>query len=449
MNTPNDVASALINRRNFLSTSSKVVAGTALVSAVARPGYTAENNTIKVALVGCGGRGGGAVRQALSTSGPTKLWAVADFFDHKAQNLARDISKRMPDKVELTNERIFAGLDGYKNAIDSLDKGSVVLLATAPAFRPIHVEYAIAKGMHVFMEKSFGVDAPGVRRIMKAGEEAKKKNLKIAGGLMTRHSKPTESAVEQIHKGIIGDVITAWAYRMHGPVKTIERQPGMTELGYQISNYSCFTWLNGTFLLDWLIHNIDVCCWIKNDWPVSVQGMGGRHSRKEKDQLFDHYGAEYTFADGTRMFAQGRHMSQCWDFFGDVIQGATGSAVLGEGQPSPKIFKGHKQTNENIIWTYKGPKSDAYQYEHDLLFDAIRNDKPCNETERCAKTCLTAIMGRMACESGKMITWDEAMKSDAELAPGLENLTMESTPPVLPDSQGNYPIANPGESKVL
>ena len=155
MNTPNDVASALINRRNFLSTSSKVVAGTALVSAVARPGYTAENNTIKVALVGCGGRGGGAVRQALSTSGPTKLWAVADFFDHKAQNLARDIIKRMPDKVELTNERIFAGLDGYKNAIDSLDKGSVVLLATAPAFRPIHVEYAIAKGMHVFMEKSW------------------------------------------------------------------------------------------------------------------------------------------------------------------------------------------------------------------------------------------------------------------------------------------------------
>ena len=135
----------------------------------------------------------------------------------------------------------------------------------------------------------------------------------------------------------------------------------MNELAHQIANYSCFTWLNGSFIVDWLIHNIDVCCWVKNDWPVSVQGMGGRQARQDPDQLFDHYAAEYTFADGTRMFAQGRHMDNCWDFFGDVIQGAKGSALLGEGQPKPRLFKGHKQTSENVIWSYKGPECDHYQ----------------------------------------------------------------------------------------
>ncbi|MEI7731397.1 MAG: gfo/Idh/MocA family oxidoreductase [Verrucomicrobiota bacterium] len=451
----NPLPTPLLNptaRRQFLSTSGKALAGAAVLTAVARPGYTAEANTIKIALVGCGGRGSGAVAQALSTQGPTQLWAIADFFGPKIQNTLGQLQKRFPnqaDKVTVPKERQFTGLDGFKRAIDTLDKGSVVLLATPPAFRPQHVEYAVQKGMHVFMEKSFGVDAPGSRRILKAGAEATKQNLKIAGGLMTRHSKPTGEAIEQIHQGIIGDVITTWAYRMHGPVKYQPRQPDQSELAHQIVNYSCYTWLNGTFLLDWLIHNIDVCCWVKNEWPASVQGMGGRQMRQEPDQLFDHYSAEYTFADGTRMLAQARHMAQCWGFFGDVIQGAKGCAVLGEGVPSPRIYKGHRQAPENLIWQYQGPKSDAYQFEHDLLFDAIRNDKPCNESERCVKTNLTAIMGRMACESGRMITWEEVMNSNAELAPGLDTLTNDANPPVMPDANGQYPVAKPGVTNVL
>jgi predicted dehydrogenase len=307
----------------------------------------------------------------------------------------------------------------------------------------------VSKGMNVFMEKSFGVDAPGVRRILKTGEEATKKNLKVAGGLMSRHYQPLEEAVAKIHEGAIGEVITAYAYRMHGPVGVSPRQAGMKEMAYQVSNYSSFTWLNGSFIVDWLIHNIDVCCWIKNGWPVSVQGMGGRQVRQDADQLFDHYAAEYSFADGTRLVAQGRHIANTWDFFGDVIHGTTGCAVLGEGQPKPRLFKGHKLDSQNMIWTYKGPESDHYQHEHDLLFDAIRNDKPYNETERCAKTCLTAIMGRMACESGKMITWDEAFQSNLELAPGLENFSMDSSPPVIPDKNGKYPIAMPGQTEAL
>ncbi|MCX6902155.1 MAG: gfo/Idh/MocA family oxidoreductase [Verrucomicrobia bacterium] len=437
------------NRREFLKTSGKAAAGAALFSTIAARSYAAENNTIKIALVGCGGRGGGAVQQALSTQGPTKLWAMADVFPHRVESTLKNLSGRFAAQLDAPPERQFVGLDGFKKAIDSLDKGDVVLLTTPPAFRPIHYAYAVEKGVNVFMEKSFAVDAPGIRRVLKTGELASQKNLKVAGGLMSRHKKSLEEAINQIHEGIIGEVITAWAYRMHGPVGLGGKQPGMSNLAHQIANYSCFTWLNGSFIVDWLIHNIDVCCWVKDAWPVSVQGMGGRQVRKEVDQLFDHYAAEYTFPDGTRLFAQGRHMNKCYDFFGDIIQGAKGSAVLGEGVPKARIFKGHKQTSENLIWDYKGPDPDPYQVEHDLFFAAIRNNKPYNETERCAKSCLTAIMGRMACENGQVITWDDAMNSNVELAPGLEKLTWDSEAPAKPGPDGKYPVAMPGQTQVL
>jgi predicted dehydrogenase len=446
MNTANSQSSLLTTRREFLKTSSAAVAGATLAGAFSRPGYAAENNTIKIALVGCGGRGSGAAAQALSTAGPTKLWAMADVFEHRVQSSLANLKPKHEQQLDVPPERQFIGLDGFKKAIDSLTQGDVVLLATPPAFRPIHFEYAVQKGVHVFMEKSFAVDAPGIHRVLKAGEEATRKNLKVAGGLMSRHYQPLEEAIQNVHDGLIGDLITCWAYRMHGPVGLGARQPGTKELAYQIANYSCFTWLNGSFLEDWLIHNIDVCCWAKNGWPVSVQGMGGRQVRKDADQLFDHYEAEYTFADGTRFVAQGRHITNCWDFFGSVLQGTKGSGILGEGQPKPRLFKGHRQTSENVIWSYKGPACDHYQLEHDLLFDAIRNDKPYNETERCAKSCFTAIMGRMACESGKMITWDEAFASKIELAPGLDNYTWDSNPPAMPDANSHYPIAMPGQT---
>jgi len=448
MNSPH----LITTRREFLKSSGKAVAGAALAGALAtpRPGYTAENNTIKIALVGCGGRGTGAAAQALATKGPTKLWAMADVFGHRLEGSLKTLSAQNTSQIYVPPERRFLGFDGFKKAIDSLDKGDVVLLTTPPAFRPIHFEYAVQKGVNVFMEKSFAVDAPGIRRVLRTGEEATRKNLKVAGGLMSRHYKPLEEAVQKIHDGLIGEVITEWAYRMHDAVGLSARQSGTPELAHQIANYSCFTWLNGSFIVDWLIHNIDVCCWVKNAWPVSVQGMGGRQVRKEADQLFDHYAAEYTFADGTRLMAQGRHLNKCYDFFGDVIHGAKGSGILGEGQSKPRLYTGHKQTAENLVWDYKGPPCDHYQVEHDLLFDAIRNDKPYNETERCAKSCLTAIMGRMACESGRALTWDEALASTVALAPGLEQITsLNSTAPVSPGAEGQYPIAMPGQTQVL
>ena len=449
MSTQKHQAKSSTSRRGFLKRSGGVLAGAALTEALTARAYAGEDNTINVALIGCGGRGSGAASQALSTEGPTKLVAMADVFDFRLEGSLKGLAGKFNKQVDVPQERQFLGMDAYKKAVEAVGEGGVVLLTTPPCFRPIHLEHAVAQGRHVFMEKSFAVDGPGVRRVLAAGEEATRKNLKIAGGLMSRHSKPLGAAVEQIHNGAIGDVITCWAYREHGPVGFKGRREGMNDLAHQIHNYSCFTWVNGSFILDWLIHNLDVCCWVKDAWPVSAQGQGGRQARPHPDQLFDHYAVEYTFGDGTRMFAQGRHMQSCWGYFGDVIHGTSGCAVLGEGKPNPMIYKGHNQTSENLAWKYEGDNRNQYQVEHDLLFDAIRQDKPYNETERCAYAAMTGILGRMAAESGQSITWDQAMASDIALAPGLDDFTMESEAPVKPDDNGNYPIATPGVTKVV
>jgi len=438
------------SRRRFLADTGRIAAASALAAVTRMPVHAAEDNTIRIALVGCGGRGTGAVVNALSTtSGPTRLVAMADVFEDRLASSLQALSERFGQQADVPPERRFLGFDAYRNAIDCLGTEDVVILATPPAFRPSHLEYAVDRGQHVFMEKSFAVDAPGVRRVLKAAEVATQKNLKVAGGLMSRHYAPLQEAVRRIHEGIIGEVITCWAYRVHGAVGYAPRTAGMSEMAHQIRNYSNFTWLNGSFLLDWLIHNLDVCCWVKDAWPVSAQSQGGRQLRTEPDQLFDHYAVEYTFADGTRLFAQGRHMDNCWGFFGDVVHGATGTAVLGEGIPEPRIYRGHRQIREGLVWEHTGPKPNPYDVEHEVLFEAIRQDRAYSETERCAHAAMVGILGRMAVESGREVTWEEALASELVLAPGLDDFAMDSNPPVMPDAQGHYPVAMPGLTKAL
>jgi predicted dehydrogenase len=406
-----------------------------------------------VALVGCGGRGTGAAAQALSTAGPTRLVAMADVFEDRLQSslnaLRQDVG--LAGKLDVPADRCFLGLDAYRHAIDAVGKGGVVLLATPPAFRWVHFRCAVERGVHVFMEKSFAVDAPGVRRVLETSRLAKEKNLKVAVGFMWRHDPPRQEVIRRLHDGAIGDLVTLRTYRMHGPVGYAPKRPGESDLAHQIRNYNNFTWLNGSFFLDWLCHNLDVCCWAKNAWPVDAQGMGGRCMRIEGDQLFDHYLVEYTFADGAKLFAQGRHVNNCHDVFSDFAHGTRGSAVIMESLAAarPRIYRSQAMTRVNEVWRYAGPEPNCYQIEHDRLFDAIRNDKPYNEAERGAYGIMVGVLGRMAVESGKLLAWDEALASTVELAPGLEQLTMDSPAPVRPDAQGRYPLAQPGITQVL
>ncbi len=440
------------HRRGFLAGSGTAVAAASVaVHRLLQPAARAANDgTLDVAIVGCGGRGTGAVANALSTAGPIRLVAMADVFPDRMKTSYETLRKQYPEKVQVPPDHQFIGFDAFKKAIDRLPKDGIAVLTTPPAFRPIHLEYAVEKGVNVFMEKSFAVDAPGVRRVMRAGEAAKQKNLKIAGGLMSRHSKPLLEAVQRIRDGQIGDFVTAYAYRMHGSVGFSARQPGESELAHQIRNYSNFTWVNGSFLLDWLIHNLDVACMVKGEWPASAQGQGARRVRKEADQLFDQYMAEYSFADGTRLVAQGRHMNQCHDYWGCVIHGTKGAAELGEGISKPRLFKSHKLSTENVIWQWKGPAHNSYQEEWDLLVHAIRNNEPYNEAERCAKAAMVGILGRMAIECGKELTWDAALASNVELAPGLEGISsLEGPAPVQADASGHYPLPVPGQTGIV
>lgn len=439
------------SRRSFLRQAGAV--GGAMTGAMTAqalpargPGYIKEQNLIRVALVGCGGRGTGAAANILSTSGPIKLVAMADVFRDRLEMSLRALTARFPEQVDVPPDRQFLGFDAYRKAIDLLGPNDVVLLATPPVFRPVHVEYAVTKGVHVFMEKSFAVDPPGLRRVLRAGKLAEQKGLKIAGGLMWRHDRPRQEIIKRIHDGAVGQIILLRTYRMHGPVGFRPRRPGENELAHQIRNYSCFTWLNGSFFVDWLIHNIDVCCWAKGEWPVAAQGQGGRQVRREPDQLWDHYAVEYIFRDGSRLFAQGRHMTGCWNEFADYVHGTQRSARIMQNlaRANPVIYRGHALNDSEILWRYRGPEPNPYQVEMDVLVDAIRNDYPHNETERCVYACMTAIMGRMAAHSGQWVTWEEAFSSDEELCPDVDSMTWDTRPPVLPDKNGNYPVAMPG-----
>jgi len=438
-------------RRNFLKQSSLGAAGAVLAASVASVPkvHAAENNTINVALVGCGGRGTGALFDAMRTEGPKKVVALADALPGRIAGTLRSVAEQFPADVDVPQDRQFTGLDGYRKAIDAVGAGGVILLASPPAFRPKELEYAVEKGVHVFAEKSFAVDSPGVRRALKAGEAATAKNLKIVSGLAQRHRRSVQEAVEQIHAGIIGDVTTCWAYRIHGPFGIGARREGESHLHHQLRNFNNFIWLSGSPLVDWLIHNLDVCCWAKGAYPVSAQGQSARHVRRVQDQLFDDYYVEYTFPDGTRLLAQGRYIAGTWNSFQATIHGTTGCAVLGESVGNARIFRGHNPASGNMIWEYTGPAyRSPFQVEHDVLFDAIRNDKPYNATEYTAHSTMVGVLGRMVAKSGQLITWEDALNSERSLA-DVDALTLDSPAPVVPDENGDYPIPIPGQTEPV
>jgi myo-inositol 2-dehydrogenase/D-chiro-inositol 1-dehydrogenase len=426
-----------VNRRSFLQTTSTAAAG-ALIGALSieRAAHAAGSDELKLALIGCGGRGSGAADQALSTNGKTKLVAMGDAFRDRLDGSLGELSKKHGDKVKVAEEKKFIGFDAYKHAIAEAD---VVILATPPGFRPIHFEEAVRQGKHIFMEKPVATDAWGVRKVLAAAEEAKKKNLKVAVGLQRRHEAGYLDIIKRVQDGAIGDILASRVYWNDGGVWVKPRQPGMTEMEYQMRNWYYFVWLCGDHINEQHIHNLDVANWLKDGHPVRAHGMGGRQVRtgKEYGEIFDHHAVEFEYADGSRCFSQCRHIRGCLTDVSEHAYGTKGKVDLQAG----RIYKVGDYT-----FNARGQKN-PYQQEHDDLFEAIRNDKPYNEAVRGAHSTMTAILGRMATYSGAMVTWDEAINSEISVMP--KEFAWDAKPPTLPDEKGFYPIPIPGATKVV
>jgi predicted dehydrogenase len=450
--TKKDVSS----RREFLKDTGRIAGVAALVGTASTHVYAAEDNTIQTVLVGCGGRGTGAASNSLSVqNGPIKLVAMADVFPNRLETSYRALKSKHSDKVEVSEDRKYIGFDAYKKAMDCLSAGDVVILTTPPAFRWVQYTYAIEKGLNVFMEKPIAVDGPTTRKMLALNVKAKKKNMKVAVGLMCRHCHARGELFERIQDGQIGDVLELRAYRMAGPTGSAATGPkpeGISELMYQIQRFHAFLWASGGAVSDFLIHNVDECCWMKNDWPIKAEATGGRHYRGDMvDQNFDTYNVEYTFADGTKLLLRGRTMPGCSRKFASYVQGSKGSAIISTASHAPskaRIFKGHDIENkDDIVWAYPQPEPNPYQLEWDDLIDAIRNDKPYNEVDRGAKASLVTSMGRMAAHTGQVITYDQILNGDHEFAPDVDKLTLDSEAPLLADAEGKYPIPLPGINK--
>jgi predicted dehydrogenase len=436
-------------RRGFLQTTGRLAVTSAAFGATLPAVHAAEDNTIQLALIGCGGRGTGAVADAFSTQGgPVKLVAMADLFADRLNASYGVLSRNYADRVDVPPERRFVGFDAYKHAMDCLRPGDVAILATHAVFRPSHFEYAIQKGLNVFMEKSFAVDAPASRRFRKLAELSEQKNLKVGVGLMWRHSKARQEVIQRIQEGAIGDITMLRIYRMHGPVHVGTRPPQMNPIEFQIRRANCFAWVSGGVFVDYHIHNIDVACWVKGAWPVEVHGLGGR-CWPEAGSQFDNYALEYTFADGTKLFVYSRYVANCYSTYSDYAHGTKGSAVImtSLAEPEPKIYKSHRMVPENLLWKFEGRDPNPYHAEWQILLDAIRNDRPHNEARRAADANMAALMGRMATHTGQLVTWEEAWNSEFQFVADVDQLSFDSPPPVAEGPEGTYEPPRPGLTK--
>jgi predicted dehydrogenase len=442
-----------LSRRELMKQTGQVAVASALAGVALPQVHAGESHTIRLALVGCGGRGTGAAVNALSTkSGPTQLVAMADVFPERLSSSIQQIRRGHAGQVDVPEERRFIGFDAYRKAMDCLRAGDVVILTTPPAFRWVHFGYALQRGIHVFMEKPVTVDGPSTRRLLRLAEESEQRNLKVGVGLMCRHCAARQELYERIKSGQIGELTLLRAYRMVGPTGSAFTGPkpdGISELLYQVKRFHAFLWASGGAFSDFLIHNIDECCWMKDAWPVRAQGSGGRHYRgSDIDQNFDTYSVEYTFADGTKLYLEGRNMNGCHQEFASYAHGTKGAAVISTSAHSParcRIYKGHNFTRDGLVWRFPPPEPDPYQLEWDHLLEAIRQDRPFNEARRGAEASLITAMGRMAAHTGRIVTRDEMLNHEHEFAPEVDQLAMDSAAPLLAGADGQYPVPQPGK----
>jgi predicted dehydrogenase len=423
----------LADRRAFLKAGTIAAAASALPSVL--NAQVAGSAEIKIALVGCGGRGSGAAAQSLNVPG-TKLVAMADAFTDNVEGAFKNLKGQFGDRVDVPQERRFSGFDAYKNAIDSAD---VVLLCTPPGFRPTHFEYAVKQGKHVFMEKPVAVDGPGIRKVIEAAKVADQKKLKVVCGLQRRYQTSYLETLKMIEDGAIGDFVSSQVYWVSGGVWVRDRKPEMSEMQYQMRNWYYFNWICGDHIAEQHVHNLDVGNWFKGANPVKAVGMGGRSQRVGKNygEIFDHFYVEYTYADGTVMNSQSRHWNGVWSRVSESVAGTAGSAYPGM----------IKDRSGKVVWRFRDKDNNPYQTEHDRLYDFIRTDTPNNDAVRTAEATLTSILGRMACYSGAEVTWDQAMNSDLDTLP--KTLAWDADPGPTPGPDGMYPSPVPGAGKYF
>ena len=443
-----------IQRRTFLQTAGMATAAVGSL-AVPRVYGQAADDKLRIALVGCGGRGTGAANNALAVkNGNTTLHAMADVVPERLQLSYSAINNEyadQPGKVDVPPDRRFIGFEGYKEAMDTLRPGDIALFATPLAFRWVHFKYAIDRGLHVFMEKPVIADGPSALRMLDLSAQADAKNLKCAVGLMVRHCRGRQELHRRIQDGEIGDIISMRAYRMHGPVASAfsTRKPeGQPETMFQIERFHSFLWASGGLFSDFYIHQIDETSWMKNAWPVRAMALGGRHYRGDYiDQNFDSYSVEYTYDDGTKLHFNGRTMLGCKNDMSSVVHGSKGSAIVSTSGHTPgkvKTFSGQTTNRKDILWKYPQPEKNPYDLEWVDLIDAIINDKPYNEVPRGVEASLVTSMGRMSAHTGQEITYDQMLNCPHEFAPNADKLTPEGPAPLQPNEDGSYSVPQPG-----
>jgi predicted dehydrogenase len=433
------------SRRNF-------VKGTALLSTglllptmkIEAMANVFNEKKLKLALVGCGGRGTGAANQALEADDNIELVAMADAFEDRLNSSLGSLSEKYEGtgKVNVKDRNKFYGFDAYKKAIDMAD---VVILATPPGFRPYHFAYAVESGKHVFMEKPVATDAPGIRKVLETAKLAEAKKLNVVVGLQRRYQENYLNTLARIKAGDIGKIVSGQVYWNSAGVWVRPRETSQSELEYQMRNWYYFNWLCGDHILEQHIHNIDVANWFIGEYPVSAQGMGGRLVRNGKDhgEIFDHHFVEFTYPSGAVVASQCRHQPNTMNRVGEVFQGTKGSVNTSDAGTA-KLY----DLSGNEIQTISNSEGhNPYQEEHNQLFASIRNKGVINNAEYGAKSSMSAILGRMATYSGKVINWDEAINSELRLVP--EEMNWDSKPPTQPNAEGKYPVPIPGKTIVI
>ncbi|MCR4414142.1 MAG: Gfo/Idh/MocA family oxidoreductase [Thermoguttaceae bacterium] len=425
----------------------KTAAGAALAAVpLVRSVHAAGSDVLRLAFIGCGGRGTGACRDALVASGSVKLVAMADVLRDRLESSLRNLLQidEIKEKIDVPPERRFTGFDAYQKAIDcGVD---VVLLTTPPVFRPMQYAAAVKAGKHVFMEKPCCVDAPGYRSLVETNRQAKAKKLSVVVGLQRRHQKNYLEAMRRLRDGAVGEVMFLRTYfNMPSGIDHSRRPANMTEMEWQLRRWGYFTWLSGDHIVEQAVHEIDIANWVMNGHPVRANGMGGRQVRtgRGNGQIYDHFCVEYEHEHGVRHFCQARQIGGCWEHVSDNVHGTKGVMTLGSGPYG--TGKAGYRTEKQLLEDFGG--RNPYQQEHVDLQASIRGDGPyVFDGDHGADSSFTAVLGRMAVYSGRVVTWDEAVRSELNLLPA--KLALDADPPVLPDADGFYPVAMPGQTKA-